>query len=710
MTKRAKMSNRHKERLKKIKASAPTDLRWDVEMSIEASEDGEKTPTFEMVAYNGGKLRVGGFNHPVIVELQTAEFEGTDQTYVNRHHDQKRELGHSTDRRILPNGIYFSGVFSHDNIDTKEIIVASKRGKKFKASIEASFPPARFVQRGQSAVVNGKRQLGPFYLARNAVITGVAILTRAADMDSNVQIAAEAKKMTKMNDELREFIEAAGFNVDEFEQDDPRLDFFKEQIKKDEPKEIAASEKTQDWSDMVSKSREVEAAETERVRDINRICAQFNDPEIELPSGDLVSLAAHGIRNGLGAKEVKLEAKLWDLENRSGHSVAIHDATKNDNDAQVIECSMAMNAGVTEADVERNRWYDEKTVNEAMSRRYRGFRVSRLAFQVMQAAGIYHPPGQLDDTYIENSVRAHHKLMAQGFTTLSLPKIMSNVANKTLLAAYTRQPSFIPFAFGQSSASDFKVMYSYQLEGSGMLEHMAPDGQIKHGKLVESEYTKKLETYSKMLAFTRQDMINDDLNALTRTSTMLGTMAFKAREYAATQTLVNSTMFSAPNGNLITSNDLSIDGLTASAAAFDAQTDADGLPISVDGPRILAPSSLKVVTAQLQNQLEIRDTDTGAGKQFINNPHAGSFLGFNTPWLDNSIATGGDANRSKTWYRFSDPSVTPAFEVVYLNGNDSPVIQSAESDFNTLGMQFRCYFDFGFGESDPRYAQKNVGA
>jgi hypothetical protein len=175
-------------------------------MSIEASAEGEKTPTFEMVAYNGGKLRVGGFNHPVVVELQTAEFEGTDQTYVNRHHDQKRELGHSTERRILPTGIYFSGVFSHDNEDTKEIIVASKRGKKFKASIEASFPPARFVQRGQSAVVNGKRHQGPFYIARNAVITGVAILTRAADMDSNVQIAAEAKKMTKMNDEIHVWI------------------------------------------------------------------------------------------------------------------------------------------------------------------------------------------------------------------------------------------------------------------------------------------------------------------------------------------------------------------------------------------------------------------------------------------------------------------------------------------------------------------------
>jgi hypothetical protein len=265
----------------------------------------------------------------------------------------------------------------------------------------------------------------------------------------------------------------------------------------------------------------------------------------------------------------------------------------------------------------------------------------------------------------------------------------------------------VPFCFGQASTNDFKPMYTYQLEGSTMLEQVGADGEVKHGKVVESEYTKQLETYAQMLAWTRKMILNDDLSALSRTSQMLGVASFKAREYAATQFLANSTLFSVGNGNLLTGNSLNIDGLTASGVAFDGQTDFDGLPISVDGPRILAPASLKVITAQLQNQTEIRDNATG--KVFINNPHAGNFTSFNSQWIENAVANP-TVDADKTWYRFADPAQTPAFEVVYLNGNDSPTISSEPTAFNTVGgMQFKAIFDFGFGEADFRYAQKNVG-
>jgi hypothetical protein len=198
---------------------------------------------------------------------------------------------------------------------------------------------------------------------------------------------------------------------------------------------------------------------------------------------------------------------------------------------------------------------------------------------------------------------------------------------------------------------------------------------------------------------------------------MLGTMAFKAREYAATQTIANSSMFSVGNNNLLTGNPISIDGLTTSGVAFDGMTDQDGLPIGIDGGRVLAPASLKVVTSQLRNQTEIRNTSTTTGTldgiPYTNNPHAGTFEAFNSQWLDNALATAvagtADPNRAVTWYRFADPMNAPAFEVVYLNGSDTPTIQSSEVDFNMLGLQYRCYFDFGFGEADPKYAQKNVG-
>lgn len=683
------------------------DLDWQ---TLEAEEGSY--PSFNIMAYRGDALWVNGFKYPVVTELSTAKFENQEQTYINRHHDQTRELGHTTSREITAEGIKVAGVFSHDNDDTREIVEASRRGKKFKASIEASFPPAKFVKRGRSVVVNGRRISGPFYIAKNAEITGVAILTRAADMSSDVQIAAKERNM---DPNLHSYIEQAGFDPETLS-DDQLAHFSTEFEKANQPKEeVKMASKVNDlaWDEIRQKACEEQAAQAEYRSDVRRICAEYGEPEITLEDGSVVNLEAHSLRNETPLSEVKLQAALHQASIKSGlaagGSFAVHDAGKHDEDTEVIECALGLSSqGFTPEDIQKNGWYNEKTVNLALDSRYRGYRPSRLIQQAFAKAGIYHQAGRFDDEYISNMVRANNKLeAAQGFTTVSIPRILSNVQNKALLAAYRRAESMVPFCFGTASTSDFKPMYTYQLEGSGMLEQVGADGEIKHGKIVESEYFKSLETYAQMLAWTRKMMLNDDLSALSRTSTMLGVASFKAREYAATQFLANSSLFSVQNGNLLTGNPLGIDGLTASGVAFDGQTDFDGLPISVDGPRILAPASLKVITSQLQNQTEIRDNDNG--KVFINNPHAGTFSAFNSQWIENPVANS-TANANVTWYRFADPTQTPAFEVLYLNGNDAPSISSEPTAFNTVGgMQFKAIFDFGFGESDHRYAQKCVG-
>lgn len=334
---------------------------------------------------------------------------------------------------------------------------------------------------------------------------------------------------------------------------------------------------------------------------------------------------------------------------------------------------------------------------------------SELVNRTLRAAGM--PTfSRLNNEYIQQMKVAHRKLEASGFTTLSVPGILSNVANKTLLAAYRRSESFIPFVFGRASRTDFKPAFSYQLEGEGRLLPLGKDGEIKHGKVVENEFTSKLETYARMLAWTREDMINDDLGSLGRTSDFLGVMAFKARELAAAQFVILPTAtFWVNNVNSFASRDFGIDGMTASEDSFNGITDSEGLPISVGGGNVLLPHVLKIQGMQLKNQTDIRDP-SATEKVFINNPHAGLFECLATPWINNAQVNSDAAGRDKTWYRFADPQSAPALEVSYLNGVDTPTIESDETDFNTLGMQFRCYFDFGFGANDSKYAQRNIGA
>ena len=49
-------------------------------------------------------------------------------------------------------------------------------------------------------------------------------------------------------------------------------------------------------------------------------------------------------------------------------------------------------------------------------------------------------------------------------------------------------------------------------------------------------------------------------------------------------------------------------------------------------------------------------------------------------------------------------------EVCFLNGQQNPTVETADADFNTLGIQMRGYHDFGVSKQDYRAAVKSKGA
>ena len=52
----------------------------------------------------------------------------------------------------------------------------------------------------------------------------------------------------------------------------------------------------------------------------------------------------------------------------------------------------------------------------------------------------------------------------------------------------------------------------------------------------------------------------------------------------------------------------------------------------------------------------------------------------------------------------------PLMDVAFLNGRTTPVVETAEADFNQLGIQMRCYYDFGVGTGDTKAAVYSTGA
>ena len=70
--------------------------------------------------------------------------------------------------------------------------------------------------------------------------------------------------------------------------------------------------------------------------------------------------------------------------------------------------------------------------------------------------------------------------------------------------------------------SDFKQVTSYRLNGAFAYDEIGPAGELKAGDVSEESFTNQVKTYGKMFSVTRQDIINDDLGALSALPTRIG--------------------------------------------------------------------------------------------------------------------------------------------------------------------------------------------
>ena len=295
-----------------------------------------------------------------------------------------------------------------------------------------------------------------------------------------------------------------------------------------------------------------------------------------------------------------------------------------------------------------------------------------------------------------------------GWSGIDIGGILSNVANKFLLDGFFSVERTWRNICATRNVSDFKTVTSYRLVGKDQYERVAPGGELKHGTLGEERYSNKADTYGLMLSIDRTDIINDDLGAITAVPRKLGRgSGLKINDVFWSTFLANSDFFKAANSNYLTgaSTALTIDGLTEAEVAFMDQVDGDGKPLGIMPALMLVPTALSAVGSQLFKSLELRDT-TASTKYPVTNPHQGKFRVEVSRYLNNAAYTG---NSSKAWYLLAEPSDLPVIEVAFLNGQESPTIETADADFNMLGVQMRGYHDFGVALQDPRGGVKAKG-
>jgi hypothetical protein len=665
---------------------------------------------FSMVAYTGGPMVLAGWPHPVVVDLAGMQVAGGGMKSrpILKDHNRSLIVGHTDAVKVEGSQLLVSGVISGAGSVAREIVESSRNGFPWQASLGAVAGQMEYVPKGRKASANGREFEGPVLIARRSTLGEVSFVALGADDNTSAAVAAGAAHRVKEDDmTFEQWLEAKGFDpasLTETQKTNLQALFEADATATGgtdaDPDGSGGADENTDAPTMIARIRAETVAETRRIADVRRICAAGGGRHVEIE--------AKAIAEGWDADRTELEVMRADRPRPPDGGIR-PDANAA-HSGRALEAALCLSAGLPEKQV--GQWYDEKTMNAAVGRDLRGAGLHTLIYETIRAVGEHVRPGRVDNETIRAAFSAERRLIqaAGGFSTISLSGILSNVANKTMLAAYTAVESVVGLFCAETDVNDFKEVTRYRLTGNGVFEKVGPDGELKHAGLSEQAYTNKVETYGRMIVLNRQMMINDDLGAFLQIPRIIGRMSALKREEAVFELLLANpaNFFGVGNKNFFSGADtaLSIDALTKGEQMFLDQTDTDGKPILLAPAVLLVPSSLKVAAQVLMTETRINETTTpDKGKPAVN-PHAGKWKPVASPYLNAQGITGGSA---KAWYLFANPADVAAIEIAYLRGKRTPTIESGDTDFNTLGMQWRGYFDFGVAMQDFRAAVKSKG-
>jgi hypothetical protein len=674
-------------------------------IEFEADTGGEdKLKTFSMVAYTGGILRLWS---PVVIDLAGLKISGKARPIL-RQHDPRRIVGHTTTIDNNNKSLKVTGVVSGTGEDAREVTETGRNGFPWQASVGVYVEKMISVGEGEKVTVNGRSFTGPLYVARKTYLAEVSFVPLGADDNTSAKIAANGD-IYAMNFET--WLKDKGFILADLSE--AQVAFLKASYEAEQnaqrspppplsPPEINAGGGERLDIDAIVQ-RAITSATEGAVRAVTR---RQRVQELCANNTELLEMAT---RENWDEQRTELEV----LRASRSSGPAIHVRNVDHQNTSAIEAAMLLRgSGLTESAV--GSLFNEETMNAAVSQDYRGFGMHELIYASVLSNGGYIRPGRIGYDEIRTAMRLdpalNHIQAASGWSTISLSGILGNVANKMLLAAYNAVNSVVELFCSTADHPDFKVISSYRMTGVGMFEQVAPTGELKHADLSEETFTNQVMTYGKMLSLTRTMMINDDLNAFLGIPRIIGRQAALKREETVFTLLLSnpSSFFSAGNNNYLdgAATALSITSLTSAEQLFLDQTDSDGKPILVTPAILLVPSALKVTAQQLMTETRVVGQGLVAAAALANNPHAGKWQPVATPYLNSQGLTG---SSSLAWYLFSNPADVAAIQIAYLRGQRTPVLESAEADFNVLGMQWRGYFDWGVGMQDHRGAVKMKG-
>jgi hypothetical protein len=338
------------------------------------------------------------------------------------------------------------------------------------------------------------------------------------------------------------------------------------------------------------------------------------------------------------------------------------------------------------------------------AREYRGMSLVEIARETLQQAGV-RTRGMTANEVAQLALRN-----AGTHGSSDFPLILANVAGKRLRQAYMTAPrSFDRWTRGITT-SDFKPMFPSQIGNFPGLLPVMEGAEFSYGTIAESRETYRLATFGRIVALTRQAIVNDDLRAFDRA---LGTAGMKAADLESglvyNELLSNPVLadgvalFSAAAGRTNQGTAAAITEASLTQAIELMTQQREMTPAGVTGDQISNNYPRYILVAPGMRAIEARKiiAQTTPAQASQVNPYANAFDVIEEPRLFNTAGP-------QRWWLAADPATIDTIEYCRLEGQSEPFLDQRVG-FEVDGGEFKIRHDFAAKAIDFRGLFFNAG-